>query len=154
MRPLWTATIAVAAIGFTTSASAQGTADEAKALLAKAVAVVKADKAKALDEFNNGTGGFLVGDLYPFCYNISDGKVGAVANPNAKNLIGQHIRIQRDATGKEFGLEQFAAVQKPEGGITVTDYLFPKPAADKTPVAKESFTTKTGDLICGAAYFK
>ena len=33
----------------------------------KAVATVKADKAKALNEFNNGTGGFLQGDLYVFC---------------------------------------------------------------------------------------
>ena len=85
-------------------------------MMTKAVAAVKADKAKALDEFNAGTGGFLVGDLYPFCYNISDGKVVAVANPNAKNLIGQDIRIQRDSTGKEFGLEQFAAAQKPGKG--------------------------------------
>ena len=35
-----------------------GTADEAKAMLMKAVAAVKADKAKALDMFNKGEGGF------------------------------------------------------------------------------------------------
>jgi hypothetical protein len=36
-----------------------GTAAEAKAMLMKAVAAVKADKAKALDMFNKGEGGFL-----------------------------------------------------------------------------------------------
>ena len=36
-----------------------GTADEAKAMLMKAVAAVKADKAKALDMFTKGEGGFL-----------------------------------------------------------------------------------------------
>jgi hypothetical protein len=154
-RSIWIATIA---FGLTTSvcvpAWSQGTADQANAMLAKAVAAVKADKAKALDEFNNGTGGFLVGDLYPFCFNISDSKLVAVANPNAKNLIGTDGRTVKDSTGKLFGVEQLAAAQKPEVEITVTDYLFPKPGADKTPVAKESFTTKVGDLVCGVGYYK
>ena len=68
------------AIGFAGAALAQaqpGTAAEAKAMLEKAVAAVKADKAKALDMFNKGEGGFLDRDLYPFCSNISDGKVVA-----------------------------------------------------------------------------
>jgi hypothetical protein len=46
---------------------------------------VKADKAKALAMFNNGEGGFKDRDLYPFCFNIGDGKVNATA---AKTLIG------------------------------------------------------------------
>ena len=33
-------------------------------MLEKAVAAVKADKAKAVDMFNKGEGGFKVGDLY------------------------------------------------------------------------------------------
>jgi hypothetical protein len=37
-----------------------GTAEEAKAMLEKAVAAVKEDKAKALDMFNNGEGGFKI----------------------------------------------------------------------------------------------
>ena len=145
---------AVLLVTVSSLAFAQGTADEAKAMLAKAVAAVKADKTKALDEFNNGTGGFLVGDLYPFCFNISDGKLVAVANPNAKNLIGTDGRTVKDSTGKLFGVEQLAAAQKPEGELTVTDYLFPKPGTDKTPATKESFTTKVGDLVCGVGYYK
>ena len=35
-----------------------GTAEEAKAMLERAVAAVKEDKVKALDMFNNGEGGF------------------------------------------------------------------------------------------------
>ena len=104
--------------------------------------------------FNKGEGGFLVGDLYPFCFNISDSKLVAVANPNAKNLIGTDGRTVKDSTGKLFGVEQLAAAQKTEGEITVTDYMFPKPGADKTPVTKESFTTKVGDLVCGVGYYK
>ena len=41
-----------------------GTAEEAKAMLEKAVAAVKENKAKALDMFNKGEGGFKDRDLY------------------------------------------------------------------------------------------
>ena len=40
------------------------TAEEAKAMLERAAAAVKEDKAKALDMFNNGEGGFKDRDLY------------------------------------------------------------------------------------------
>jgi hypothetical protein len=40
-----------------------GTAEEAKAMLERAVAAVKEDKAKALDMFNKGEGGFRDRDL-------------------------------------------------------------------------------------------
>src|SRR5271167_2671635 len=123
-----------------------GTADEAKAMLLKAVAAVKADKVKALDMFNKGEGGFLDRDLYPFCANISDGKNVANGNPNAKQLLGQDARTLKDSTGKAFGLEQYAAAQKPEGQLTEVSYLFAKPGPDTKPVPKVSFTTKVGDL--------
>ena len=54
-----------------------GTAEEAKAMLERAVAAVKEDKAKALDMFNNGEGGFKDRDLYVWCANASDGIITA-----------------------------------------------------------------------------
>jgi hypothetical protein len=42
-------------------------------MLERAVAAVKADKAKGLDMFNTGEGGFKDRDLYVFCANASDG---------------------------------------------------------------------------------
>ena len=50
-----------------------GTSEEAKAMLEKAVAAVKQNKAKALDMFTKGEGGFKDRDLYVFCANASDG---------------------------------------------------------------------------------
>ena len=134
--------------------SQYGNADEAKAMLVKAVAAVKADKAKALDMFNKGEGGFLDRDLYVFCFNITDGKEVAVGNPNAKHLLDQDGRTYKDATGKAFGLEQLAAAQNPEGQFTEVHYMFPKPGADTTPVQKVSFTTRVDDLVCGVGYYK
>jgi hypothetical protein len=113
---------------FATAASAQqfGSADEAKAMLNKAVAAVKADKTKALEMFNKGEGGFLDRDLYPFCINVSDGKIVAVGNPNAKQLLGQDGRALKDAAGKAYGEEIYAAPQKPEGQISEVSYVFSK----------------------------
>jgi hypothetical protein len=54
-------------------ASPSGTAEEAKAMLEKAVAAVRADKTKALEMFNNGEGGFKERDLYVSCANALDG---------------------------------------------------------------------------------
>ena len=72
-----------------------GTAAQAKAMLLKAEAAMKADKTKALEMFNNGEGGFLDRDLYVFCSQASDGKIVAHGNPNAKQLLGQDQRTSR-----------------------------------------------------------
>jgi hypothetical protein len=157
-RTLTIAAVSAAVIMFSPAAFAQktgGTADEAKAMLMKAAAAVKADKAKALDMFNKGEGGFLDRDLYVFCNNLSDGVSVAIGNPNAKQLLGTDTRTLKDATGKNFGVELFAGMQKPEGVITEVSYMFPRPGPDKTPVAKASFVTRVSDdLGCGVGYYK
>jgi hypothetical protein len=63
----------IGALSFTSAASAQqsGTADQAKALLAKAAAAVKADEAGALARFDDPNGGFKDRDLYVFCSTAS-----------------------------------------------------------------------------------
>jgi signal transduction histidine kinase len=148
------AVFALSATAFAQQPGQFGTADEAKAMLVKAVAAVKADKTKALDMFNKGEGGFLDRDLYPFCFGASDGKIVALANPNAKQLIGQDQRTLKDPTGKAFGLDVYAAAQKPEGQITeVGPYLFSRPG-DPKPVPKVSFVARVADLGCGVGYYK
>src|SRR6202046_45869 len=121
LRTSMIAAVSAAVLMFSSTAFAQqasGTAAEAKAMLMKAVAAVKADKAKALDMFNKGEGGFLDRDLYIFCMNLSDGKLVAVGNPNDKQLLGTDGRSTKDSTGKVFGAEVYAAMQKPEGQIS------------------------------------
>jgi hypothetical protein len=92
-----------------------GTADEAKAMLLKAVAALKADKANTLNQINSGQGGFLDRDLYVFYANIGDGKLVAVGNPNVKQLLGTDSRTIKDSNGKPFSQEMYDAYQKPEG---------------------------------------
>lgn len=76
-----------------------GTPAEAKAMLEKAVAAVQKDKAKALEMFTKGEGGFRDRDLYPYCGG-ADGKF--TAHPK---LVGQSLKELKDKTGKAFGEE-------------------------------------------------
>jgi signal transduction histidine kinase len=144
------AVLTLSSVAFAQQPSQYGNADQAKAMLAKAVAAVKADKAKALDMFNKGEGGFLEGDLFPFCFNMTDGKVVAA---QVKQMIGQDIRTFKDAAGRAFGQENYDAA-KQQGQITEVSYVFPKPGADTKPVPKVSFMTGIGDLGCGVGYYK
>ena len=99
LRTSMIAAVSAAVLMFSSTAFAQqtgGTAEEAKAMLVKAVAAVKEDKTKALDMFNKGEGGFLDRDLYVFCINVSDGITVAMGNPNEKQLIGQDGRARKD----------------------------------------------------------
>ena len=95
------ASAAVLALSATAFAADHGTADEAKAMLKKTVAAIKADKAKTLDLINKGEGGFLDRDLYVFCANISDGKTVAIGNPNARaQTMGVDTRTPKDSTAR------------------------------------------------------
>ena len=138
LRKLMMGALSAMAVMVSTTAFAQGTAAEAKAMLEKTVSAVKADKAKTLDLINEGKGGFLDRDLYPFCFNLSDGKNVAVASPNSKQVLGTDVRTIKDATGKVFGPELYAAAHKPEGQITEVSYMWPRAGS-----------TKAGDLGCG-----
>ena len=147
-----------AAIALSPAASAQqtgGTADEARAMLMKAVAAVRADEAKALDMFNKGEGGFRDRDLYVFCINTSDGTIVATGNPNLELALGIDIRTAQNSTGKAFGAEIYAAIQRPEGHITEVSYIGPKPDADGKLAAKVSLVARAdADLGCGVGYYK
>ena len=136
---------------FATAALALGTAADAKAMLDKTVAAIKSDKAKTLEEINAGTNGFLAGDIYPFCFNLSDGLLVANPNPNAKANLGKDIRLNKDATGDAFGERLYAAAKAGSGEVS---YMFPKPGPDKTPAPKVSFVTAVVDLGCGVGYYK
>jgi hypothetical protein len=158
VRKFLIAAVSAAVIAPSPAAFAQqtgGTADEAKAMLMKAVAAVKADKAKALDMFNKGEGGFRDRDLYVFCGNASDGTIVATGNPKLKQALGTDMRAAQNSTGEAFGVEMYAAIQKPEGQITEVSYMSPRPGGDDTPVAKVALVTRADDdLGCGVGYYK
>jgi signal transduction histidine kinase len=126
-----------------------GSPAEARAMLDKAVAALKADKAKALEQFNKGEGGFKDRDLQPFCFTLNDGALVAATAPT---LLGKDIRTLKDPTGKGFGQENYDAAKKP--GVNEVRYMFPKPG-ETTPIPKVSFVTGIADvgLGCGVGYY-
>ena len=109
---------------------------------------VKANKAKALASFLAGTDGFKDRDLYPFCFQISDGVT--VAAP--ASVLGKDVRTIKDAKGSAFGADIYKAAAA-EGKVNEVSYMFPKPGATE-PSSKLSFVTKVGDLGCGVGYYK
>ncbi|MEQ1648096.1 MAG: cache domain-containing protein [Hyphomicrobiaceae bacterium] len=144
--------VAVSALAMAGSAFAQkaeiGSSAEAKAMLEKAVAAVKGDKAKALTAFNAGTDGFKDRDLYPFCGNASDGQMVAHPSEAIRKLKLSDIK---DKNNFALGAEMVKVAK--EGAIAEVAYVWPKPSGGD-PVAKVSYVTKAGDLICGVGYYK
>jgi hypothetical protein len=67
-----------------------GTAQEAKAMLDRAIAALESNEATALSEFNDPNNKeFHDRDLYVFCFRMSDGKITAYSSPG---LLGIDIR--------------------------------------------------------------
>ncbi|MGC2077064.1 MAG: chemotaxis protein [Xanthobacteraceae bacterium] len=133
------------------AAQQSGTAAEAKAMLDRAVAAVRADKATALGEFNNKNNKqFHDRDLYVFCYNMSDGKLTADADPAVMGVDIRTLKFKDDP----FGQRQYDANKAaPESSVITEDYDFPKPGTSES-VPKESFMTRVGDQGCGVGYYK
>jgi signal transduction histidine kinase len=141
-----TVALSVMAVATLVAAQAQfGTAAEAKAMLEKAVAAVKADKAKALAMFAKGEGGFKDRDLYPFCGG-PDGNF--TAHPT---LTGKSLKELNDKAGKALGAEMYKVAQ--EGKVSEVSYMWPRPGQTE-PVQKVSYVTKVGDQVCAVGYYK
>jgi hypothetical protein len=124
-----------------------GTAEEAKAMLERAVAALKEDKAKALEMFNKGEDGFKDRDLYVWCANASDGIITATPYWNR----GKQLRDIEGKRGAPFG--ETVMQNATEGTIKETAYWWPRPGTDK-PVEKTALYTKVGDQVCSVGYYK
>jgi hypothetical protein len=124
-----------------------GTPEEAKAMLERAVAAVKEDKAKALDMFNKGEGGFIDRDLYVFCANAGDGIV--TAHPYGEK--GKQMKGIVGVNGERLG--ETMMQNATEGTIKETTYVWPRHPTGEVR-EKTVFYTKAGDQICGVGYYK
>jgi signal transduction histidine kinase len=132
-------------------AQQSGTAAEAKAMLERAVAALKANEATALAEFNDKTNKqFHDRDLYVFCTNMADGKFTAHPNPALMGTDARALKLKDDP----FGQRVFDAIKNSAPGSVVTvQYSYPRPGTTE-PVPKESFVTRVGDQGCGVGYYK
>ena len=128
------------------SAGDFGTRDQAKAMLDRAVVMVKTDKNRALDLFTAGTGGFVDRDLYVFCGG-PDGML--TAHPY---FMGTNLMEFKDKTGKAAGEEIYAVAK--EGEFSEVSYKWVQPGGVGEQVDKVTFVTKVDDQVCGVGFYK
>lgn len=116
-------------------------------MLEKALAAIKADKAKALETMQKGEGGFKDRDLYVFyvfCANASDGIF--TVHPA---LRGQSMRGLKDKTGKELGDEMMKVSS--EGKFEEVGHMWPRPGADTTPVQRSVSSPRLATKFAASA---
>ena len=121
-----------------------GSATEAKAMLTRAAAAVKADKAGAFAKFTKGEDGFKDRDLYPFC-----GGPDGLFSVHPK-LAGKSLKELLDKKGKQLGAAIYAPTQ--EGKLGEVDSMWPRPGTEE-PVKKVSYVTRIGDPVCVVGYY-
>ena len=119
---------------------------QAREMLQRVVAAIRADKAKALTQFTRGEGGFRSADNYVFCVG-PDGVMAAHPNPD---LQGKDVRDLHDSTGNRFIAKMLAAA-KP-GQVASIRYLFPRPGGTRE-LAKTTFYTRADDQVCGVGVY-
>jgi cytochrome c len=133
-------------VGLVFVSGAVASQKEAKALVEKAAAIMKASgKDATLNEINLAKGQFDKGELYVFAYDMS-GKI--IAHPKNPKLIGKDLLNVPDPDGKLFRKE-IVDVAKTKGTGWV-DYRYTNPETKKIE-AKTTYVYKAGDIIlcCG-----
>lgn len=127
------------------SAAEFGTREQAKAMLERAVAVLRTDTDRALDLFTSGDGGFIDRDLYVFCGG-PDGML--TAHPY---FMGINLKGFKDKTGMAVGETIYASAK--EGEISEISYKWLQPGGGNEQVDKVTFYTKVADQICGVGFY-
>lgn len=138
-------------VGTSAIAAERGTAEEASALVKKAVAYIKANgKEKAFAAINDSKGQFVDRDLYIFVYDMKGTNL-AIGNGNAAKMNGKNLLDLRDADGK-YIIKGFIDIlnSKNSGWF---DYKWPNPVT-KAVEAKSSYVEKVDDLIVGSGIYK
>ena len=133
------------------SAQQLGTAEQARAMLDRAISALKSNEATALSEFNDPNNKqFHERDLYVFCYDMSDGKITAYESPELLNIDVRTLALKDDPIGQR---TYEAAQNAPEGSIVTIEYKLPKPGTTE-PVPKQTVEMRIGHQSCGVTYYK
>lgn len=129
-------------------AADKGTAEEATAMVKKAVAYVKANgKDKAFAEFSNPKGAFVDRDLYVMVYDMEGNNKAHGSNPK---LIGKNLLEIKDADGV-FIVKGLIDTAKKGGGWF--DYKWPN-ATTKAVEPKSTYVEKVEDVLIGVGIYK
>ncbi|MBN9671633.1 cache domain-containing protein [Roseibium aggregatum] len=139
---------ALTMVGSLAVAGDNGTAEEASAMLDKAVAHYQSVGAdKAFKDFTAQGEGWQDRDLYLFCFDAAGNTVAHGANAK---MIGRDLSGLKDADGKAF-IAELIATGKAGGGWV--DYRWPNPVSKKVE-QKSSVVKAADDYVCGVGIYK
>jgi len=124
----------------------RGTADEAKAMVAKAIAAFDKDGTASFAAFTAPDKTFVDRDLYVFVFD----REKLVAHGFDAGLVGTKADTLVDVAGKKFGVE-FIEKATPEG--VWVDYVWRDPISNKD-VAKSSWVVRHKDYVFGTGIYK
>jgi signal transduction histidine kinase len=138
---------AVAALVDMASAADRGTAKQAQALVAKAIAAYDAKGKSAFADMTAPNTGFVDRDLYIFVIG-PDHKT--VAHGAAAARVGLDVMTLKDQTGKSYGKALFKRAT-PAGAWV--DYVMEDPLTGKQ-APKSSWVVRHGDYVFGCGIYK
>ncbi|NEX62213.1 cache domain-containing protein [Noviherbaspirillum galbum] len=143
----FTAILALATIPLTSIAAERGSLDEAKALVQKAKAYLKANgPEKSYAAFSDPKGSFVDRDLYIYVY---DKELKNLAHGGNQKLIGKNLSDMRDADGNYFNQGLLKAAMS--GGGTYT-FKFLNPSTQQIE-KKTGYAEMVGDVMVGSGAY-
>jgi cytochrome c len=134
-------------LSVTAGAADKGTPEEAKAMLDRAMAALRADEAKALAAFNDPKGGYVDRDLYVFCFDKGGTMTASGANPSR---VGTDAATLKGPDGRAVGAEMVALAAKGGGQL---EYRWLSPTT-KQAATKVSFLKIAGNQACAVGAYK
>ncbi len=140
----------VSGSGVALAADKPGTADEAVAMVKKAIAFIKANgNDKAFAEFNDKKGKFTDRDLYVTVYDLEGNGLAHGFNPK---MIGKNMMDLKDPGGRAMVRERVEQA-KSQDKFWQRDYIFVDPLT-KTTMHKDMYVEKVGDVLVCCGVFK
>ncbi len=126
------------------------TADEAKALAERAIGHINnVGREHAFSDFSRLDGGFVDGELYIFCQDVSGVVVAHGGNPK---IIGRNMAHVRGPDGRLSNVE-INRLGLTEGSGWL-EFRWPNPATKRVEL-KAAYVLKVDDrTVCGSGYYK
>ena len=137
-----------AAVGGTWAADEFASAQDAEALVAKAVKAIAANKEGTFKEITSKDKKWVDRDLYPMVYDQS-GK--CLAHGQNEKQVGKDLMGIVDADGKEFVKERLEMAKSK--AKFWQDYKFKDPVSKKV-LPKAAYCEKSGDVIVCSGIYK
>ncbi|OWW18166.1 histidine kinase [Noviherbaspirillum denitrificans] len=130
-------------------AEERATAEEAVALVKKAVRYIKENgREKAFADFNHPAGQFRDRDLYIFVLDFEGKVLAQGANPR---MVGKNILDLRDVDGKYFVKSYLGIAREKSHGWEEFKWLNPSNAAIET---KRAYVERYDDVVVGSGIYK